>query len=358
MHFQIRKYKVSELPIGLTMGDPAGVGPEIILKGLLDIHQRNIVVPNIVYGSLKALRLAAKRYSIAVTIDGDGIAAVWPKVSVSPVQEPAKLPVMGNITAEGGEVAFASVAAAISDAMRHKISAIVTAPISKEAVNLAGHQFSGHTEMLAELSCTSGTCMMLAHGDLRVSHVTTHTALANVPALLTDARLSRVIDLTCDVLQRLGIAQPRLAVAGLNPHAGESGLFGTEDANVIAPVVQRYQKNGLAVVGPIPGDTVFVRALAREFDAVIAIYHDQGHIPIKLLGFRIDPNSGRWLGLSGVNITLGLPFVRTSVDHGTAFDIAGKGIASAESMIEAVEFALKLVSLSDTRLHSTDVVSS
>jgi 4-hydroxythreonine-4-phosphate dehydrogenase len=186
--------------------------------------------------------------------------------------------------------------------------------------------------------------MMLAHGDLRVSHVSTHTALANVPALLTHARLSRVIDLTHDALIRLGIAKPRIAVAGLNPHAGESGLFGKEDSEVIAPVVARYRAAGMAISGPIPGDTVFVRALAREFDAVIAIYHDQGHIPVKLLGFRIDPATGRWIGLSGVNVTLGLPFVRTSVDHGTAFDIAGKGIASAQSMMEAIEFALNLVS--------------
>jgi 4-hydroxythreonine-4-phosphate dehydrogenase len=251
---------------------------------------------------------------------------------------------MGEVQAEAGEVAYAAIAEAVKDAMAGKISAIVTAPISKEALNLAGHAYSGHTEMLAELSGTAGTCMMLAHGDLRVSHVSTHTALANVPALLTVARLSRVIDLTHDALTRLGIAKPRIAVAGLNPHAGESGLFGKEDGEVTAPVVARYRAAGMAINGPIPGDTVFVRALAREFDAVIAIYHDQGHIPVKLLGFRVDPATGRWVGLSGVNITLGLPFVRTSVDHGTAFDIAGKGIASAQSMMEAIEFALNLVS--------------
>jgi 4-hydroxythreonine-4-phosphate dehydrogenase len=251
---------------------------------------------------------------------------------------------MGQVQAEAGEVAYAAIAAAVKDAMSGKISAIVTAPISKDALNLAGHPYSGHTEMLADLSGTSGACMMLAHGDLRVSHVTTHTALANVPALLTDARLSRVIDLTHDALLRLGIAEPRIAVAGLNPHAGESGLFGKEDGAVIAPAVARYRAAGMAISGPISGDTVFVRALAREFDAVIAIYHDQGHIPVKLLGFKVDPASGRWIGLSGVNVTLGLPFVRTSVDHGTAFDIAGKGVASAQSMVEAIEFALNLVS--------------
>jgi len=186
---------------------------------------------------------------------------------------------------------------------------------------------------------------MLAHGDLRVSHVSTHTALANVPKLLTPERLARVIDLTQEALRRLGVSAPRVAVAGLNPHAGEGGLFGTEDADVIAPVVERYRRAGFSVSGPIPGDTIFVRALAGEFDAVIAIYHDQGHIPVKLLGFRVDRATGRWLGLSGVNVTLGLPFIRTSVDHGVAFDIAGKGVASAQSMKEAIAYALNLASL-------------
>jgi len=331
------------LPIGITMGDPAGVGPEIVLKALRDLAAQGKAVPAVVYGSLSALRSAAKLFVIDAVIDGDGVAATWPRVSVAPVPEPPQLPPLGQTTAAGGEVAYAAIAAAVAAAMAGTISAIVTAPISKEAINLAGHPFAGHTEMLAELSGRSGTCMMLAHGDLRVSHVSTHTALANVPKLLTDKRLSRVLDLTHDALLRLGIARPRIAVAGLNPHAGESGLFGTEDAEVIAPVVQRYRNAGWLVTGPIPGDTIFVRALAREFDAVVAIYHDQGHIPVKLLGFRVDPASGRWLGLSGVNITLGLPFVRTSVDHGTAFDIAGKGIASAQSMVEAIEFALDLL---------------
>jgi 4-phospho-D-threonate 3-dehydrogenase / 4-phospho-D-erythronate 3-dehydrogenase len=335
---------VSDLPIGITMGDPAGVGPEITLKGLRDLFARRGEIPVIVYGSLAALRVAAERYSIPAVIDGEGTAARWPRVSVSLVPEPTSPPTMGEVQAEAGEVAYAAIAEAVKDAMASKICAIVTAPISKEALNLSGHVYSGQTEMLADLSDTAGTCMMLAHGDLRVSHVSTHTALANVPALLTDTRLSRVIELTYDALSRLGIAKPRIAVAGLNPHAGESGLFGKEDGEVIAPVVARYHATGMSIRGPIPGDTVFVRALAREFDAVIAIYHDQGHIPVKLLGFRVDPGTGRWIGLSGVNVTLGLPFVRTSVDHGTAFDIAGKGIASAQSMIEAIEFALNLVS--------------
>ena len=228
--------------------------------------------------------------------------------------------------------------------MAGRIAAIVTAPISKEAVNLAGYAYAGHTDMLADLTGSRDTCMLLAHENLRVAHVSTHVALARVPSLVTPERLTRVLELTLDALHRFGIEKPRIAVAALNPHAGEGGLFGTEDATVIAPTVEAFRQRGADVSGPIPGDTVFVRALGNEFDAVIAMYHDQGHIPLKLLGFRIDPVARKWTALSGVNITLGLPFVRTSVDHGTAFDIAGKGIASAQSMVEAIDFAIAMIS--------------
>ncbi|MBN9023511.1 MAG: 4-hydroxythreonine-4-phosphate dehydrogenase PdxA, partial [Rhizobiales bacterium] len=220
--------------------------------------------------------------------------------------------------------------------------AIVTGPISKEAINLAGHAYSGHTDMLADLTGSRDTCMLLAHDRLRVAHVSTHVALAKVPSLVTPARITRVLDLTFAALRRFGIAEPRIAVAALNPHAGEGGLFGREDAEVIAPTVEAYRARGEVVSGPISGDTVFVRALGGEFDAVVAMYHDQGHIPLKLLGFHVDPATGKWTALSGVNITLGLPFLRTSVDHGTAFDIAGKGIASAQSMVEAIDFAVAM----------------
>ncbi len=177
--------------------------------------------------------------------------------------------------------------------------------------------------------------MMLVHERLRVSHVTTHTALSNVPASLTTERLTRVLNVTMDALVALDIDAPRIAVAALNPHGGE-------DTDVSLPVIETFRKVGHDVRGPVSGDTVFVKAIAGEFDAVVAMYHDQGHIPVKPIGFRVDPDTGRWIDLSGVNMTLGLPFVRTSVDHGNAFDIAGKGIASAQSMIEAIELAHRL----------------
>ena len=196
--------------------------------------------------------------------------------------------------------------------------------------------------MLAELTGVKGSCMMLAHGNMRVSHVTTHIALEDVPKRATAERLRRVIDLTHDALTRLRLGRTRIAVAALNPHAGEGGLFGRHDIDIAEPVIARAVADGLDVVGPVPGDTVFVKLRAGQYDAVIANYHDQGHIPVKLLGFEIDPESGRWDALSGVNITLGLPIIRTSVDHGTAFDIAGKGIANARSLVEAIEYAERL----------------
>jgi 4-hydroxythreonine-4-phosphate dehydrogenase len=208
---------------------------------------------------------------------------------------------------------------------------------------MAGYPFEGHTEMLAHLTGMRDGVMMLAHGNMRVSHVTTHCALAEVPARLTPQRLRRVLDVTLDALHALGIEQPRVAVCGLNPHAGEGGILGKEDGAVIAPLVAEYAAAGHTVTGPWPGDTVFIKLRAQQFDAVVAMYHDQGHIPVKLLGFSIDPATGVWQAVSGVNITLGLPILRTSVDHGTAFDIAGTGRASAESMVDAIQYAMTLV---------------
>jgi 4-hydroxythreonine-4-phosphate dehydrogenase len=206
--------------------------------------------------------------------------------------------------------------------------------------------------MLADLTGARDSVMMLAHGHFRVSHVSTHVALAQVPSRLTPPRLRRVIDLTADALKSLGIARPRIAVAALNPHAGEGGIFGREDIEVTEPVIGSYANADFDVIGPIPGDTIFVKLLAKQYDAVVAMYHDQGHVPVKLLGFNVDPETGVWKALSGVNVTLGLPIIRTSVDHGTAFDIAGKGIASEDSFIEAIDFALNLAAARSTSVRA------
>ena len=320
--------------LALTMGDPAGIGPEIIVKAAHlmrePVAQGRIALK--VLGSAHALDQARRLLQLDV--------AAMEVTDVGPVAEPV---VVGRACAAGGRWAYHAVEGAVRLCQRGEADAIVTAPLCKESLHLAGHAFAGHTEILAHLSGQRDGVMMLAHGPMRVSHVTTHCALAEVPARLTPQRLRRVLDVTLEALHALGMEAPRVAVAGLNPHAGEGGILGREDGTVIAPMVAEYAAAGHAVTGPWPGDTVFIKLRARQFDAVVAMYHDQGHIPVKLLGFDIDPATGAWRAVSGVNITLGLPILRTSVDHGTAFDIAGTGRASAESMVDAMRYAMALV---------------
>jgi 4-hydroxythreonine-4-phosphate dehydrogenase len=336
---------MTPLPLAITMGDPAGVGPEIIVKAAAELYPRiaSGELRMVVIGSNPALEMARARFAPGLAIPavtaGD---ADWPglcALQAGPEGEPIR---PGQLSADGGRFAFQAVELGVRLALDGRIGGIVTAPLNKEALNKAGYHYPGHTEMLAELTGVKGSCMMLAHGNMRVSHVTTHIALEDVPKRATAERLRRVIDLTHDALSRLGLGRARIAVAALNPHAGEGGLFGRHDIDVAAPVIAKAVAEGLDIVGPVPGDTVFVKLRAGQYDAVIANYHDQGHIPVKLLGFEIDPATGRWDALSGVNITLGLPIIRTSVDHGTAFDIAGKGIANARSMVEAIEYAERL----------------
>jgi 4-hydroxythreonine-4-phosphate dehydrogenase len=332
-------------PLAITMGDPAGVGPEIIVKAAAELLGRieSGALRMVVIGSNPALEMARARFAPGLTIptvtadDTD-----WPALCMLQAGPEGEPMIPGQLSADGGRFAFQAVECGVRLALDGRVGGIVTAPLNKEALNKAGYHYPGHTEMLAELTGVRGSCMMLAHGNMRVSHVTTHIALEDVPKRATAERLRRVIDLTHDALRRLGLGRTRIAVAALNPHAGEGGLFGRHDIDVAEPVIAHALAEGLDVVGPVPGDTVFVKLRAGQYDAVIANYHDQGHIPVKLLGFEIDPLTGRWDALSGVNITLGLPIIRTSVDHGTAFDIAGKGIANARSLVEAIEYAERL----------------
>ena len=324
--------------LALTMGDPAGIGPEIIVKAahqMLDLVRQGRIELT-VFGSGDALDHAAK----LLQLDVRGPGAPVTVVDVGPVS--GAMPV-GQVSASAGKWSYLAVERAVQRTLAGDIDAIVTAPLCKEALHLAGYPFEGHTEMLAHLTGMQDGVMMLAHGGMRVSHVSTHCPLSEVPKRLTPVRLRRVLDVTMDALRALGITHPRIAVAGLNPHAGEGGILGREDGDIIAPVVAEYAAAGHAVTGPWAGDTVFIKLRAGQFDAVIAMFHDQGHIPVKLLGFSIDPATGAWTSVSGVNITLGLPILRTSVDHGTAFDIAGRGIASAESMLDATTYAMQLV---------------
>jgi 4-hydroxythreonine-4-phosphate dehydrogenase len=322
--------------LAVTMGDPAGIGPEIIAKAA---HQMRAAVAEgrlefIVLGSAQALAKGCQQVGIAR--DSLPVAVV----DVGPVEGEI---VTGAISPVGGEWAYRAVKRAAEMVQAGEADAIVTAPLSKEALHLAGHHFEGHTELLAHLTGQRDAVMMLAHGPMRVGHVTTHCAIADVPKRLTPVRLRRVFDVMLDALECLGIDKPRLGVAALNPHAGEGGILGKEDDEVVAPVIREYVANGHNVIGPVPGDTVFIKLRGNQFDAVVAMYHDQGHIPVKLLGFNVDPATGVWHAISGVNVTLGLPILRTSVDHGTAFDIAGKGVANADSLVDAVDYAVKLL---------------
>jgi len=281
--------------IAITEGDPAGIGPEIAGRAAADPRVLAACEP-LVYGPPAGARFET-----------------------------------GVLAAEAGRAAYDAVVRAVADAQDGTVHAVATAPINKEALRLAGLPWNGHTDLLAHLTGAKHVAMMFHSEELRVVLATVHAPLADVPALLTRERMEQTIDLAARELPRFGVARPRLGVAGLNPHAGEHGLFGFEEQRVIEPAVACCRARGVDVSGPFPADTLFVRARRGEFDAVIACYHDQGLIPVKLVAF------GR-----AVNVTLGLPIIRTSVDHGTAFDIAGKGVADAESLIAAVLLAAKL----------------
>ncbi len=330
--------------LAITMGDPAGIGPEIIVKAA------QALAPQLTSGKLKllvighgtALRAARDAFAPGLALPEVSVEGDWPALAFLQAGEERAPIQLGQLSSEAGRFAFLAIEQGVKLAQAGRVAALVTAPLNKEALNDAGYHYAGHTEMLAELTGMKGSVMMLAHGNMRVSHVTTHCALEDVPKRVTPQRIRLVLDLTQDALQRMGMERPHIAVAALNPHAGEGGLFGRQDIDVVAPTIAEANADGMHVTGPAPGDTVFVKLRAGQFDAVVAMYHDQGHIPVKLLGFHVNPETGKWDALSGVNITLGLPVIRTSVDHGTAFDIAGQGIASERSLIEAIEYAEQL----------------
>src|SRR5258708_7166368 len=331
--------------LAITMGDPAGIGPEIIVKACARLRDRLEAsdLKLLIIGSRRAFDEASRQLAARIDVAHVGAEEVnWPNLSFLQADDESASIAPGVLSADGGRFSYKAVEQGVRLALSGRVGGIVTAPLNKEALNKAGYHYPGHTEMLAELTGVRGSCMMLAHGNMRVSHVTTHIALEDVPKRATAGRLRRVIDLTHEALTRLGLGRARIAIAALNPHAGEGGLFGRHDIDVAAPVIAQAVADGMDVVGPVPGDTIFVKLRAGQYDAVVANYHDQGHIPVKLLGFEVDPATGKWQELSGVNITLGLPIIRTSVDHGTAFDIAGKGIANERSMIEAIEYAERL----------------
>jgi len=307
--------------LAVTVGDPAGIGPEVVLKALARTDRPPAEM--IVYGPAALLRERAVRLGLRPLESLDA------RIVDVPAQGPVPL---GATSPAGGQAAADSVLAAARHALKGEVDALVTAPLNKESLAAAGHPWPGHTEMLADVAGVSDVAMLFVGGSLRVVLVTIHRSLRSVPDAITSAEVERVGRLLHRELPGLGATSRRIAVCGLNPHAGEGGMFGREEIEVIAPAVARLRAQGLDVSGPFPADSLFARASRGEFDAVVAQYHDQGLIPVKLAAFG-----------HAVNVTIGLPFVRTSVDHGTGFDIVEKGIADEGSLLAAIRLAADLV---------------
>jgi 4-hydroxythreonine-4-phosphate dehydrogenase len=324
--------------VAVTMGDPAGVGPEVVVKALCRQDVRDLLRA-VVIGDAARLTDAARRCGLDVelrVITADDVAELTdlPAGIIAVIDvggTPADLP-YGEVSAAGGEVAYQCIRIAAELALSDRVDAICTAPLNKEALHAAGHRYPGHTELLADLTGTPEVSMLLIAPDLRVVHVTTHIGIIDAIERIDAGLVARTIRRANATLVRAGIARPRIAVCGINPHAGENGLFGHgEEASKIDPAIAEVVAEGIDAVGPLPADTLFFRARRGDFDCVVAMYHDQGHGPVKVLGLE-----------AGVNVTIGLPVVRTSVDHGTAFDIAGTGVADERSMVEALRQAVTL----------------
>jgi len=318
--------------IAITMGDPSGVGPEIVIKAMAETDGAEVFV----IGDARRLKQAAAICNVntEVRVVSDPSHCVTGAINCLDLDNvPADLP-FGKVCKAGGQAAFEYIERAVALAMDGSVASICTAPINKEALHLAGHKYPGHTELLAELCGAGEVSMMLTAPGLRVIHVTTHIGLIDAIARIDPPRVARTIRRGAALLLACGIAVPRIGVCGINPHAGENGLFGNGEEEIkIIPAISELRAEGHDVEGPLPADTLFFRARRGDFDLVVAMYHDQGHAPIKVLGIE-----------AGVNVTVGLPFVRTSVDHGTAFDIAGSGKADSASMIEAMRQARALAS--------------
>lgn len=332
--------------IAITMGDPAGIGPEIIIKALslketyekcrpLVTGDANIMqwaVDNM-QSELKIHRISSvkeARFELG-TIDVYDLTCI----DMSTFQP-------GVLQNQCGHAAFISVTTAIQLAMDNEVDATVTAPLNKEALHNAGHNFDGHTEIYAHYTNTKKYAMLLADEYLRVIHVSTHVPLRVACDRVKKDRIIEVTELITDACKQFGIENPRIGIAGLNPHASDGGLFGWEEEKEISPAVKELQERGFNVDGPVPPDSLFAKARCGKYDGCVAMYHDQGHIPFKVVGFQWDKETGKMEAAKGVNITLGLPIIRVSVDHGTAFDVAGKGIASPDAMLLSIDYATKM----------------
>lgn len=322
--------------IAITMGDAAGIGPEIIVKALHSKHTYDICCPLLIGEGTTmsaAIRLLNSPLKLRPAEEADEVQGQFGTIDLLDMHNLKQDEVfVGKVCKACGKAAMEYIEKAAELALNGKVKAIATAPISKEAAMQAGYEDVGHLEFLARISHATEYATMLVAGSLRVVHLTTHHSLREACELVTKEKTLARLKLTDSSFRKLGITHPRIAVAALNPHAGEGGLFGSEEIDQIIPAVKAAQNLGIDARGPFPADSVFNRAIAGEFDAVLAMYHDQGHIPVKVHGFE-----------KSVSVALGLPFIRTSVDHGTAFDIAGKGIANHQSLDEAIKMAVNLV---------------
>ncbi len=332
--------------LAITMGDPAGIGPEIaakafgkseiyqkcrpLLVGNVEVMKKAIKVANVVC-SLNAIAKVAEAKFEPGTID----------IIDMEVENPNDI-AYGEVSAVAGDLAFRAVKKAIDMALAKEVDGTVTGPIHKGALNLAGHHFSGHTEIYAHFTNTPKYAMLLADENIKVIHVSTHVSLREACDRVKKERVLEVIHLLNDGLKRIGYSNPKIGVAGLNPHSSDGGLFGSEEKEEIMPAIEQANEAGINVEGPIPPDALYALANGGKYDGCVAMYHDQGHIPFKVVGFIWDKKTGAMKSVKGVNITLGLPIIRTSVDHGTAFEIAGKGVASCDALLYAIDYAIKL----------------
>ena len=341
-----KKNKMTKPTIAITMGDPASIGPEIAVKALQEKSIHEICRPLLV-GDAKVFEQIIHKLNLGVKVNAvHSVAEAKFELGTIDVYDLnitdiTKLQ-FGKIDAMCGEASFQAVKKVIELAIAKEVDATVTGPINKKSVNEAGHHFAGHTEIYAHYTGTKKYAMLLVEDNINVIHVSTHVSLRQACDLVKKERIVQVIELIVDGLKRLGKTNLKIGVAGLNPHAGDRGLFGTEDDQEILPAVEEARRLGYDVEGPVPPDTMFSKAAQGAYGGVVAMYHDQGHIPFKLAGFKWNAEKQQMDSVKGVNITLGLPIIRTSVDHGTAFEIAGKGIASADAMILAIESAVQL----------------
>ncbi|MBU1199388.1 MAG: 4-hydroxythreonine-4-phosphate dehydrogenase PdxA [Nanoarchaeota archaeon] len=338
--------------IGITMGEPAGIGPEIAIKALCDVKIRQICHPFIL-GDKNTLE-DAYRFSQGITnkekfnvVKYDALEDILFNESYIPVLDFHNVDVsqiqFGKDSEMGGKASGEYIKKSIELALEQKIDAVVTGPISKVSFKMGGWglKYAGHTEMFADLTNTDKYGMLLAHGNFRVIHATTHIPYKDVPSKITRERILDTLDLAYQSCTMFGIENPKIIVCGLNPHAGESGKIGEEDANIIAPAIDEFRKKGVDVTGPSPADTVWSKVLSGAYDIGVAMYHDQGHIPTKLLGFQYEKD-GTYKSILGMNITVGIPIIRVSVDHGVAYGKSGKGIATPSSLIQSIETATQL----------------